>query len=117
MIGLNAVSGRTITGTEHLVQSISDILLTPLGSRIERRDYGSMLIDLIDWPHNVGTRVQAYAAIATALMRWEPRLQLTRVQLSLDDMSGTTYIDLEGLRLDTNESQNLRIPLKLGASA
>ncbi|HFX2802444.1 TPA: GPW/gp25 family protein [Pseudomonas aeruginosa] len=117
MRGMNASTGRTVSDRQHLVQSIADVLTTPIGSRVMRREYGSNLPDLIDWPHNGATRLQAYAATAMALMRWEPRLRLSRVQLSLGAQPGEAVLDLEGTITDTNEPLNLRVPLKLGALA
>lgn len=117
MIGMNSSTGKALTGSAHLAQSINDILSTPLGTRIMRRDYGSQLADLIDWPLNNATRLQAYAAVAIALMRWEPRIRLSRVQLSLGEQAGQAYLDVEGTVVDTNEPLSLRVPLSLGASA
>lgn len=117
MIGMNVHTGRTITDRQHLVQSIADILTTPLGSRVMRREYGSQLVDLIDWPLNNATRLQAYAATATALMRWEPRIRLSRVQLSLGDIPGQAILDVEGSLADSNQALSLRVPLTLGATA
>lgn len=117
MIGMNANTGRTITGRQQLAQSIADILTTPLGSRVMRREYGSQLVDLIDWPLNSTTRLQAYAATATALMRWETRIRLSRVQLSLGEVAGQAILDVEGTLADSNEPFSLRVPLTLGAYA
>ncbi|MFP3922788.1 GPW/gp25 family protein [Pseudomonas sp. W5-36] len=117
MIGMNSKNGKTLTGSAHLAQSISDILSTPLGTRIMRRDYGSQLADLVDWPLNNATKLQAYAAVAIALMRWEPRIRLSRVQLSLGEQPGQAILDIEGSVVDTNEPLSLRVPLSLGASA
>ncbi|MBJ3641459.1 baseplate assembly protein, partial [Salmonella enterica subsp. enterica serovar Weltevreden] len=44
--GMNASSGHAITDNEHIAQSIGDILLTPIGSRVMRRAYGSQLFNL-----------------------------------------------------------------------
>ncbi|MFI8380658.1 GPW/gp25 family protein [Pseudomonas sp. NPDC079086] len=117
MQGMNSHTGRTITDSAHLAQSVADILTTPIGSRVMRREYGSQLADLIDWPHNSATRLQAYAATAMALMRWEPRIRLNRVQLSLGDVAGQAILDLEGTLTDSNEPLSLRVPLSLGAAA
>lgn len=117
MLGMNADTGRALTDRQHLAQSIADVLSTPIGSRVMRREYGSYLPDLVDWPHNGPTRLQAYAATAMALMRWEPRIRLTRVQLSLGDQPGESVLDLEGTITDTNEPLSLRVPLSLGAIA
>ena len=57
MLGMDAKTGRRLEGDDHLRQSIADILTTPIGSRVLRRDYGSMLLDLIDQLGNSeGTR-------------------------------------------------------------
>ena len=117
MIGMSAETGRTISDAAHLQQSIADILTTPIGSRVMRREYGSLLPDLIDAPFNDATRLQAYAAVAMALMRWEPRIRLSRVQLSLGEQPGQAYLGVEGNHIDTNEPLSLRVPLTLGAAA
>lgn len=115
MIGMSAQTGRSLTANQHLAQSISDILTTPLGSRVMRREYGSQLPRLIDWPHNGPTRLKAMAATAMALMRWEPRIRLTSVTLSHGEATGQALLDLEGTLVDSNEDVSLRIPLQLGA--
>ncbi len=117
MIGMSATTGRAMTGAAHLAQSIADVLTTPIGSRVMRREYGSLLPDLIDAPFNDATRLKAYAATAMALMRWEPRIRLSRVQLSLGEQPGQAYLDVEGTRTDSNEPLSLRVPLALGAAA
>lgn len=78
-MGMNVVNGRSLTGLEHLKQSIADILNTPIGSRVMRRDYGSKLFSLIDAPLNRSTLVDIYAATAEALMKWEDRLIVSAV--------------------------------------
>lgn len=81
-MGMNAETGRELTGLEHLKQSIADILNTPIGSRVMRRDYGSRLFELIDAPLNRGTLVDIYAATAEALMKWERRLIVSAVDMT-----------------------------------
>ena len=91
MIGVNATTGRSLDGMEHLGQSIGDILMTPLGSRVMRRDYGSLLPELIDQPFNDATRMRLFGATALALMRWEPRIRLIRVQLFQGEAAGQIH--------------------------
>jgi uncharacterized protein len=79
MIGMNANTGRTISDAAHLSQSVGIILSTPLAVRVKRRTFGSELPDLIDAIGNRENMVRVYAAIATALMTWEPRLVLESV--------------------------------------
>jgi hypothetical protein len=52
-----------------------------------------------------------------ALLRWEPRIRLSRVQLFLGAQPGQVVLDIEGSRADVNEPLSLRIPLRLGAIA
>ena len=49
-IGMSRTDGRSLTDEEHISQSLSDILRTPVGSRVMRREYGSLLPDMIDQP-------------------------------------------------------------------
>jgi hypothetical protein len=80
MNGTSAATGKSLTGVDHLHQSIRDILTTPLGSRVMRRDYGSRLFELVDRPVDKVLLVEVYAATAEALAKWEPRLKLDSVQ-------------------------------------
>lgn len=80
MRGIDARTGKPLSGLAHLRQSIRDILTTPLGSRVMRRTYGSRLFDLVDNPLNEQTVIEIFAATAEALIRWEPRIRVTRVQ-------------------------------------
>lgn len=107
-------TGQALDGTAHLVQSIADLLTTPLGSRIGRRDYGSQLPDLIDAPAHAATRVQLIAATATALLRWEPRITLQRVALTaVDAKRGRWQLDLTGAIVATGTALGLSVPLDL----
>ena len=63
---MNSETGKTISGIEHLKQSIVDILTTPIGARVMRRDYGSRLFELIDHPIVPGFAQELYAAVAEA---------------------------------------------------
>ena len=81
MQGMDSVTGKPLADMAHIRQSITNILTTPIGTRVMRRDYGSVLPDLIDRPLNGKTVLRVYAAAVMALMKWEPRLKISRVQL------------------------------------
>lgn len=81
--GMSRNDGTLLTNDEHLRQSIHDILTTPLGTRLMRREYGSLLPFLIDSPANDATRLRLMAATATALIRWEPRIKVSKVTLAI----------------------------------
>ena len=106
MQGMNRNTGRKLSGVDHLRQSIVDILTTPIGSRVMRRDYGSRLYQLVDAPINRALFVEVYAATAEALVKWEPRFQLSRVQVE-SVKPGQISIALEGLYLPENKSLSL----------
>lgn len=90
-IGLNKTNGEGIEALEnHVRQSIGDILTTPIGSRVMRRAYGSVIPDLIDAPLNQTTLLRLYAASAGAIMRWEPRFQISRITLQFNAPAGAT---------------------------
>ncbi|QLY61708.1 GPW/gp25 family protein [Citrobacter freundii] len=97
--GMNSTTGKAITDTEHLRQSVRDILITPQGSRIARREYGSLLSALIDQPQNPALRLQMMSAVYVALMRWEPRLTLDEITIS-SSFDGSMVVDLTGRRTD-----------------
>ncbi len=96
MRGMNRKTGKALSGIEHLKQSIEDILTTPIGSRVERRDYGARLFELIDRPVNAAWFVDAYAWTAEALDTWEHRFSLSRVQVVSVD-AGHPVLDLYGV--------------------
>lgn len=81
MLGMSATAGRALAGTDHLRQSIRDILTTPIGSRVELREYGSNLFNLIDRPVDEVLKVDIIVATVDALRRWEPRLEVSRVEV------------------------------------
>lgn len=49
-LGMNSQTGLSISEVEHIRQSVRDILVTPVGSRVMRREYGSLLSQMIDQP-------------------------------------------------------------------
>jgi len=71
-----------------------------------RPEYGSRLFELLDAPVNRTWKVECYAAVAEALDRWEPRLQLSRVNVQ-SVSAGQVIIDLYGTYLPTGEPLTL----------
>ncbi|AXD80713.1 baseplate assembly protein [Salmonella enterica subsp. enterica] len=96
-IGMSRNDGQAITDTDHLRQSVRDILLTPQGSRLARREYGSLLSALIDQPQNPALRLQIMSAVYVALNRWEPRLTLDSITIN-GNFDGSMVVELTGQR-------------------
>ena len=108
--GMNRNTGLGISDTEHISQSMRDILLTPVGSRVMRREYGSLLSALIDMPQNPALRLQIMVACYSAIQKWEPRIRLTAISFETGD-AGEMYVDITGMRTDTGASASTTVSL------
>lgn len=111
---MNATTGAPIDDDAHLAQSVGIILNTPIGTRPMRRDFGSLLLELLDSPMDRIAPVRLFAATATALARWEPRLRLRRVAMSAGQNLGQFVVDLEAERTDRpgpSTLTRLKVPL------
>ena len=100
MKGMNARTGRPLSGNDHLRQSILNILTTPVGTRVLRREYGSELPELVDAPVDAALVGRIRRATADALNRWEPRIQVTRVYVT-GAGNGFIEIVIEGRSLES----------------
>jgi phage baseplate assembly protein W len=116
---MDRTTGLALSGDQHLAQSIADIITTPLGSRIMRRDYGSLLFELIDRPLNGATRLLCIMAAATALARWEPRIAIRQVLFEAGPdggfAAGRASLTIIGNRTDDpdpNALTRLTIPIR-----
>ncbi|MGD7095898.1 GPW/gp25 family protein [Ralstonia pseudosolanacearum] len=108
MTGMNATTGRALESAAHIAQSMRDILTTPIGSRVMRRDYGSQVPDLIDQPLNPATRLRTMSAAVTAIVRWEPRVRVSSVRFWID-ASGKPVLDVEAERIDGPRRESLGV--------
>lgn len=110
---MNARTGHIMSRLAYIRQSLADILTTPIGSRVMRRDYGSKVPELIDQPLNGATVLRIYAATAYVVLRWERRIALTELHLQRGADGQATLI-LGGV---TNEqSVQLDVPVGSGAA-
>lgn len=102
MNGIDASTGKPLSGLAHLRQSVRDILTTPIGTRVMRRDYGSRLYRLVDAPMNDATRLDMMAATYEAIETWEPRLELDTIAVEMPEPGGVV-ISVFGLYVPTGE--------------
>lgn len=100
--GMNKNTGAEISETDHIRQSVRDILTTPVGTRVMRRTYGSLLFELIDQPVNRANRLRLMAATVSAITQWEPRINISRLD-PYHDSAGRVIISMEAERVDTGE--------------
>jgi len=109
-LGMNRDTGLQITDIDHIRQSISDILITPVGTRVMRRTYGSLLSALTDQPQNAALRLQIMSACYMAILQWEPRVQLTAITYD-SAADGSMVVEITGNRADSGAGFSLTIPV------
>lgn len=94
---MSRTTGRRITEAKHIEQSVGDILGTPVGTRAERRPYGSYIADYIDAPGNPSTRLRLMSSMVMALVRWEPRIRVSISVVSVN-AAGQVIAEIHGTR-------------------
>ncbi len=116
---MNRHSGSRIGSLQHLQQSIADIITTLIGTRAMRREYGSWVPALIDQPDNLLTQTRLFAAVAGALMRWEPRLQTIKIKVLRDPAQpGRADLEITGDMLSefARRARPVRLSIPLGGA-
>jgi phage baseplate assembly protein W len=115
--GMNADNGRTISETDHIIQSVRDILTTPIGTRVMRRNYGSEIFSLIDQPQHGATRLRLMAATVHALTLCEPRIRITKVEIGAPELGGGCQVTLTWRRTDNGLPGSGTVQLPIGATS
>lgn len=113
--GMNPDGTGQLTDTDQLWNSVRDILTTPLASRVMRRDYGSMIPDLLDEPQNEVTRLQYMSAAVIALTMWEPRIALNGINISYSK-DGAVTAELVGIITETMQTAGSALTLRSGSN-
>ncbi|MDU6414738.1 GPW/gp25 family protein [Mixta calida] len=108
--GMSRDTGEALADLEHIRQSVRDILTTPIGSRLMRRSYGSLLSALIDQPQNAALRLQIMSACYMAILQWEPRIKLTSISYE-PAFDGGMVVEITGSRTDTAQDFSLTVPV------
>ena len=65
----------------NIENSIKDILLTPLGSRVMLPEYGSRIYELIDRKVDDEFRADLACFVIEAVEKWEKRVKIDEVRL------------------------------------
>lgn len=106
--GMCEKTGCLLTGFDHVRQSLSRIVLTRIGTRLQRRDFGSNILPLVSAPGNEATRVKTLATLAKAILLWEPRVKLSHILFSIS-FEGRALIEIHCLY--EGEIFNLSVPV------
>ena len=118
--GMSRYTGRSISDDglpEHLKQSLYDLLSTLLGTRLCRRNYGSLVPALIDQPCNDFTKLKIMNASATAVIRFEPRIKIKQVQVSSTEQASAWDITIIGNYISQYREQAFSQAFTIGAAA
>lgn len=94
MPGMNEYTGARLTESDHVRQCIRTILLTPIGTRLMRREFGSLIPDLLGYPLNQATLLRLYSVTAAAIMKWEKRVTVKSMRLNIAT-DGSAVFDVE----------------------
>lgn len=113
LTGMDRQTGAPLSGDDHLAQSISDIVTTPLGTRVMLRDYGCLLFELLDRPLNRATMLLCSMAVAIALARWEPRIAVKSVTFEGELASGTAKVTITGRRTEEASTALTRLSIPI----
>ncbi|WP_281434653.1 GPW/gp25 family protein [Erwinia phyllosphaerae] len=108
--GMSRDSGEAVTDLDHIRQSMRDILITPVGSRVMRRSYGSLLSALTDQPQNEALRLQIMLACYMAILQWELRVKLTGISYE-SAFDGGMVVEITGSRTDSAQDFSLTVPV------
>lgn len=114
LVLMSRQDGKELSYMDYLREAIIDVLLTPIGSRVGRRNYGSRLFRLLDSNVTRFLPVQMTNAIADAIMRNLPIVKVEEVKITALQLSEGKIIctlsayetllnrrlDLENLSLD-----------------
>jgi hypothetical protein len=108
---------RTIALTEdeeEIEQAIRIILGTAPGQRVMRPEFGCRIHDLVFAPNNTATAGVAARYVTEALGRWEPRIEVRRVDVETDPHDAACLmISVEYRIVSTHSNRSLVYPFYL----
>lgn len=94
-------------------QAIRIILGTDWGERIMRPDFGAGLKSFVFGPVNQTTMRQVQTRVQDALIKWEPRIDVEQVKVTVDSGRNTLLVAVTYRVRVTNTLHNLVYPFYL----
>jgi len=91
-------------------ESIRVILGTAYGERPMRPDFGCEIHDYVLGPVTPDMTGRMASAVRESLVRWEPRVEVRRVDVTAADDPSVVYIEISYAIRDTNDARNLVFP-------
>jgi uncharacterized protein len=110
--GLGYVSGDT-----NVEQSLHILLMTQLGERVMRSDYGTQLPRLVFSPGSTQFLRLLERTVRDAIVNWEPRVDVTQVTAEADPVDQfKVVVSLSYTVRQTNTTTNMVFPYYLGTT-
>jgi hypothetical protein len=100
-----------VSREQELSESIRLILGTAKGERPMRPEFGCGIHDQVFSPMDATTAGRVAYDVRAALERWEPRIDVTGVDVTYPDAEmGVMYVDISYCERETNDRRNLVFP-------
>ncbi|WP_018681097.1 GPW/gp25 family protein [Actinokineospora enzanensis] len=111
-LGVDPRGGIALVRREvELEQAMRLILATYPGERPMRPQFGSRVRDYVFRPVNLDTVAELSQEVRSALLRWEPRVDIEGVTVTPRPGDGSVlHIDIQYVVKDTNDRRNLVFP-------
>src|ERR1700747_1444626 len=110
-IGKDEKTGVAISlGEESIEQAIWIILATAPGERVMRPDFGCGIHQYVFAPNDGATIVQVTKEVREALIRWEPRIDVSDVDTEVRERGEVLLINVHYRIRSTNNFFNLVYP-------
>jgi len=111
-LGVDATGGiALVSGDREIEEAIRLILSTAYGERPMRPEFGCGVHDLLFAPADATTAGRVGYEVRMALARWEPRIDVVDVDVTVDEADAATlYIDIRYTVRGMNDPRNLVFP-------
>ncbi|MPZ73810.1 MAG: baseplate protein [Nitriliruptorales bacterium] len=111
-LGVDATGGIALVSRDReLEEAIRLVLSTAYGERPMRPEFGCGIHDLVFAPADATTAGRIAYEVRMSLARWEPRIVVSEVQVTIsDDDASTLYIDIRYTPTGANDPRNLVFP-------
>ncbi|MBA4799358.1 MAG: integrase [Rhizobiales bacterium] len=116
--GINARTGKILTGPAHLAQSLSKIWQTRLDTRVMRLSFGADLRSALSEDLTPSIALLIYNEMVASAARWEPEYLITQLQLVTLQDTGKLGIRHGGIYYPEGRFGNydLAVDLSLGST-
>lgn len=98
---------------EDIEQAIQIILLTAQGERVMLPEFGAGLRDFVFEPNSPAVRARMSETVRKALVDWEPRIDLERVEVKPGEDNSVVLIHVDYVVRATNQFYNRVFPFYL----